>query len=206
MAADIAQIISNLREFHNVADRVILWIGAGGGQFIEYGRTARHVIAVDIDAEALGKLRDTVTKSGLTDEFELVQSDYFLVQRKADVVFFEFCLHEIPDPGAAIRHALTLAPCVLIADHWPESDWSYIVDEAEKVTRSWGEIKSFYHPNIQAYDSVQFFHTYDDLYQKVKSQGLNSINRIEKYREMLDFTIPMSYGFALIRREAEVDN
>lgn len=91
-----------------------------------------------------------------------------------------------------------LAPAVLISDHWPGSEWAYIVDEKEKVTNSWDSLKKFRFKKVRRYDTVQFFHDYQELFLNVKVQGENSINRISKYQEKKDFTIPMSYGFALI--------
>ena len=57
------------------------------------------------------------------------------MNKRGDVVMFEFCLHEMKDPVAAINHALTMAPTVLITDHWSGSEWAYVVDEEEKVIR-----------------------------------------------------------------------
>ncbi len=198
MAADIKKIIENLRAFYDVSDKSIIWIGAGGGQFVEFGRPARQVTAIDNDEEALGKLRERLRDSDLAEKFELIQSDFFLARYEADVVFFEFCLHEMPDAAAAIRHALTMAPHVLVADHYPGSKWVHYVDETEKVERSWEALRCFPLQCVQQHESVQFFHSFEELYQKVKSEGETAIKRIERYREMMEFTIPMSYGFAVI--------
>lgn len=42
------------------------------------------------------------------------------------------------------------------------------------------------------------FYDYDELFNKIKVQGGNSIKRIDRYKGKYDFTIPMSYGFVLI--------
>jgi predicted RNA methylase len=198
MATDIKRIIRNLLEFYDFNNQTVISVGAGGGQFIEYGHAAKHVIAIDNDKEALIRLEVNLLKSQLQDKFSLINSDFYLVNKKADVVMFEFCLHEMKNPESAINHAFTMAPNILINDHWPNSEWAYIVDEKEKVINGWEALNRFNIIKIQRYDTVQFFHDYEELFQKVKFQGENSINRISQYIGKKDITIPMSYGFALI--------
>jgi tRNA A58 N-methylase Trm61 len=198
MATDIKKIIDNLLDFYDFNNQTVITVGAGGGQLIEYGRISKKVIAIDHDKEALHKLKDNLLKSELEDKFTLINSDFYLADSQGNVVMFEFCLHEMKDPETAINHGLTMAPNILINDHWPSSEWAYIVDEKEKVINSWEALKKFNFKKIQQYDTVQFFHDYEELFQKVKVQGENSINRISQYKDKKDFTIPMSYGFALI--------
>jgi len=198
MATDINKMIDNLLKFFDFNNQTVISVGAGGGQFIEYGRNAKRVIAIDNDKEALSRLEDNLLKSRLNDKFTLINKDFYHAKMQGDVVMFEFCLHEMKNTETAIKHALTMAPTVLVNDHWPNSEWAYIVDEKEKVINSWEALKHFNVKKIQRYDTVQFFHDYDEVYQKVKVQGENSINRISQYKDKKDFTIPMSYGFALI--------
>lgn len=198
MATDIKKIIENLLEFYSFNNKVIISVGAGGGQFIDYGNASKQVIAVDNDKEALDRLENSLRKSQLLDKFTLVNEDFYSVDMKGDVVMFEFCLHEMKDPETAIDHALILAPDILVIDHWPDSEWAYIVDEKEKVANSWEALKRYNFRKIRRYDTFQHFNDYEELFQKVKIQGENSISRISQYKNKLDFTIPMSYGFALI--------
>lgn len=198
MAANVNEIIANLLSFYKFENQKIISVGAGGGQFIEYGRSSKQVVAIDNDREALNRLECNLRKAELLDKFTLVNSDFYLVKEVADVVVFEFCLHEMADAKLAVQHALTMAPNVLVNDHWPESEWAYIVDEREKVVNSWEALQGFAFKKIQRYDTFQFFHDYEELYQKVKVQGENSISRISRYKNKKDFTIPMSYAFALI--------
>jgi len=136
MATDIAAILDNLVRFYPFHGKVMISVGAGGGQFAGYGRAARRVIAVDSDAAAHAALAERVAALGLAKKFVLVESDFMAVTERADVVLFEFCLHEMHDPGAALAHAATLAPDVVILDHAPGSPWSYAADESEKVAAS----------------------------------------------------------------------
>jgi len=198
MATDTNKIISNLLEFYDFNNKAIVTVGAGGGQLIEYGRVSKHVVALDYDGEALAKLKVNLIKSGLDEKFELVHSDFYLSGIKGDVVMFEFCLHEMEDPETALKHAQTLAPDILILDHWPYSDWAFFVDEDEKIIKSWTVLNLFPVKKIQKFDTVQFFHDFEELFQKVKAQGEVSVSRINGYKDTTNFTIPMSYGFALI--------
>lgn len=198
MATDIKKMISNLMEFYDFNNQTIITVGSGGGQFIEYGRVSKNVIAIDNDEIALQKLKENLVKSGLDSKFTLIHSDFYLTNLKADVVMFEFCLHEMKDPLAAIKHAQTMAPNILITDHWPDSKWAYYVDEEEKVKKSWAAINSLSTKKVQKYDGLQLFNDYEEIYQKVKVQGENSIKRIAEFKDKKNITIPMSYGFALL--------
>jgi hypothetical protein len=198
MAADIEKMIANLLEFYDFKNHIVISIGAGGGQFIEYGRISKHVFAIDNNEEALNKLKTSLRKLQLSEKFTLINSDFYLVDKHGDVVMFEFCLHEMRYTESAIRHGLSLASEVLIIDHWPDSKWAYIVDEKEKVFKSWEAIKQFNVKKIKRFDTVQFFHDYEEIFQKIKVQGGNSISRISQFKDRKDFTIPMSYGLALI--------
>jgi hypothetical protein len=155
-------------------------------------------LALDNDAEELRKLRENLKKAGLEDRFTPILGDFFEARLKGDGVLFEFCLHEMPDPKAAVRHAQTMAPDVIIIDHWPDSVWSYYTGEDRKVAGSWAALESFSLRKRQKYDAVHFFRDYDELYKKLKDQGEPSLSRIEKFRSQKDISIPMSYSIAVI--------
>ncbi|MBP7461682.1 MAG: hypothetical protein KBA26_10375 [Candidatus Delongbacteria bacterium] len=200
MAVNIDEMINNLLEFYSFDNKTIISVGAGGGQFIEYGRRSKRVIAIDNSLPALTALEKALQSKCLTDKFTLIHSDFYQTDVKGDVVLFEFCLHEMEDSIRAIDHALTMAPCVVVSDHWPESEWAYIADEREKVIHSWGGLERFTFQKIQRYDTHHYFLDYQELLMKVKVQGETSIRRIESYRGRINITIPMSYGFAMIKR------
>jgi len=198
MATDIKKLIDNLLAFYDFTDRVVVSVGAGGGQFVEYGRAARSVFAVDQDLSALEKLRESLAAAGLDDKFKIIHSDFLRTDLKADVVVFEFCLHEIDDPPAAVRHAKAMAPEVLILDHAPGSDWSHIAAEDEKVARLWSGFSMSAFRKVRTYDATQSFGDYEELRQKVKGQGELSLARIQKFQGEREIVIPMTYRFALI--------
>lgn len=199
MAADVKKIIRDLLEFYSFKGKTVVSVGAGGGQLVEYGRSADKVIAIDCDQTALVRLKSNLQKLELDDKFTLIHSDFYCSDVRGDVVLFEFCLHEMEDAKRAIDHALTIAPIVVVIDHWKGSEWAYVVDEDEKVAKSWQSFES-YSPEVQVCESDQCFADYDELYQKVKVQGCRSIERISIFKQRTNFVIPMSYGLALIHK------
>jgi predicted RNA methylase len=198
MATDVKTIIENLLSFYSFESKTIISVGAGGGQFVEYARTAQKVYAVDNDKEALSRLNDSLIKANLSDKFTLVHAEFEQVNLTGDVVLFEFCLHEMKDADLAIKRALTMAPIVIISDHLPNSEWAFIVGEDRKIANSWNAIESFNLRKCQAYDTIQYFADYGELYEKVKGQGDEVVNRISKFIDQTCFEIPMLYSFVLI--------
>ena len=198
MATDYGKIVEDLLAFYDFRDKTIVAVGAGGGQLIEYGRPARKVIAVDNDAPALDKLRENLKAAGLEDKFTRVLCDFNRAATTGDAVLFEFCLHELPDPAAALRHAKDLAPDVVIFDHGPGSDWAFFASEEDKVRISWRAVEGFPIRKRQSFRAIHAFKTYEELFLKVKSQGETSLRRIEKFRNDTDIAIPLIYEMALI--------
>jgi predicted RNA methylase len=198
MAADYKKMVADLLAFYELKDKTVLSVGAGGGQLIEYGREAGKVLALDSDAQALGKLRENLKIAGLEDKFVPILGDFFEVDLKADVVLFEFSLHEMADPGRAVERARGMAPVVVVFDHCPGSEWSTIAAEGEKVAASWASLERFPVKKTRVYETVQLFSDYEQLYQKVKGQGETSLARVAAFKGLTDIRIPMTYGLALI--------
>jgi hypothetical protein len=198
MATDMAAVLANLLGFYLFDDTIMIAVGAGGGQLAGYGRVARRVIAVDAEGAALAALAERTRALGVEERFVLVEKDFMVVTESADVVLFEFCLHEIADPGAALAHAATLAPDIVVIDHAPGSPWAHVVDETEKVAASWEAIEKHGARRVERFEAVQRFASYRELFDKVKGQGAEAIRRIDRWRESADITIPMAYRTALL--------
>jgi hypothetical protein len=198
MATDVRKIIQSLVAVYDPSGRTIIVVGGGGGQFIEYGRRAAQILSLDSDAEAIRLLRENLKKAGLEDRFTPILGDFYESQLKGDAVLFEFCLHEMSDPKTAIQHAQTMAPDIVVIDHWPDSEWSYYTAETEKVKASWEALESFPLKNKQSYQLVHLFNDYDELYLKLKDQGELSLSRIQKFRSESNIAIPFTYGIAVI--------
>ena len=198
MAADISAILKNILEFADFNNKTVIAVGAGGGQFAEYGKKARRIIAVDSNPEALEALQTKVAILGLADHFEYHVGDFITFALRGDMVFFEFCLHEMADPVLALAKAKSLVPQVVVFDHSPDSPWAYITAEETKVKNAWQAIQAQKPSRVQHYSGLQSFITFAELEAKVMPQGEVSLQRIEKYRGQNNFTIPMSYGLAML--------
>jgi SAM-dependent methyltransferase len=191
-------MVADLLAFYDLRDKTVLSVGGGGGQLIEYGRAAGRVLALDCHAPALEKLRENLKIAGLEDKFQPVLGDFFKIDLEADVVLFEFCLHEMTDPGAAVERACGLAPDVIVFDHWPGSPWIFIGAEEEQVAASWASLARFPVRKTRTYKTVQLFSDYEKLRERVKGLGQPSLSRIDAYEGQTDIRIPMPYGLALI--------
>ncbi len=198
MATDVRQLTDNLRGFHDLQGRVILSVGAGGGQFLDAYRQARRIVAVDSDPAALRQLEAAVAARGLQDRVELIQGDFFEVAWRGEVVLFEFCLHEMPDPARALERARSLAPEVVVFDHAPGSRWTYHTLEEDKVFRSTEAMEACGIRRRAAFHGEQRFRDYAELRDKVAGQGPTAIERIAPFQDRRDIVIPMDYLAALL--------
>jgi tRNA G37 N-methylase Trm5 len=198
VAVNIKALIAELTSFYDFRDKTVISVGAGGGQMVEFARAAKTVIAVDRDPVALEKLRESLAAARLEDRVSPVLSDFEGTTARVDVVLFEFSLHEMNDPESALKHAATLAPDVVIFDHWPGSEWSYYAGEEAKVAAAWTAIARFVPQKKERRETIQVFEKYEDLFQKLKVMGETSLSRIKKYEGRRDIRIPMLYGLALI--------
>ena len=198
MIKDISQIINNLLSFYDFKNKTIVSVGAGGGQFIWYAKVAKHVIAIDNNKAALDRLKENISINGLTDKFTLIHSNFSQTNVKGDVVLFEFCLHEMDNPQRMLQLAKKVANQVVIADHGVNSQWAFIADETTKAENSWAQVLKNRTQKLVTHKAEQYFQNYNQLYEKVKVQGQNSIDRISEFKECSDIVIPMEYTFALI--------
>ncbi len=198
MATDIEAVIRNIGSCFDFTGKSVIHVGAGGGQFIGYAGRAREVLGVDPDPSAVERLKQAVREKGLEERFTVVQGDFLDVSARADVVFFEFCLHEIADPRAALRHAGTLAPETLIVDPAPGSSWSWYLCEEEKVPRGWAAAEEFRLALDRRFEGTQRFRDHAELVAKVRVQGDGAIERVQEFAARTDFTIDMPYRVALL--------
>ncbi len=200
MATDIAAILRNLESCYDFADKSVIHVGAGGGQFVGYAVRARKVLGVDPDAAAVERLKLAIREQGLESRFSALRGDILTVAERADVVFFEFCLHEIVDPRAALRHARTLAPEILIVDPAADSRWAWHLCETEKAHRGWAAVERYALTLDRTFPGVQRFHDHAELLAKVQVLGECVIRRAQEFAGQRDFTIDMPYRVALLSR------
>jgi SAM-dependent methyltransferase len=193
MATDLAAILQSLESCYDFTGRTVIHLGAGGGQFIGYAGKARSVLGVDPDSAAVERLQAAIRERGLGDRFRVLQGDVQSVSARADVVFFEFCLHEIVDPLTALRQARALAPEVLVVDPAPGSSWTWYLCEAEKVLRGWAAAEQFPRSLDRTFPGVQRFHDHAELLARVKALGECVIRRVREFEGRQDFLIDMPY-------------
>ena len=201
LATDIAAILRNLEGCYDFGGKSVIHAGAGCGQFIGYASRARRVLGVDPDAPSIERLRTAILKLELEDRFNVLQGDIQSVSDHADVVFFEFCLHEIVDPLTALRHARTLAPEVLIVDPSPESAWAWHLCETEKVLRGWAAAERFPRVLDRTFQSVQRFRDHAELLARVQGLGECVVRRIRDFEGRQDFSIDMPYRVMLLSQK-----
>lgn len=198
MATDITRIITTLTDFCDFTDKAVISVGAGGGQLVEYARGARKVYAVDNDPAAIERLNAALAKAGLADLFETITADFLATKLSGDVVVFEFCLHEMADPTAAIAHARTMAADVVVIDHAPNSEWSFYTAEGEKIAAEWRAVEAAGTRRHIHHQAIQRFADYAEIFEKLKVLGPPATERILCFRESRDFTIEMPYAIALL--------
>ncbi len=200
MATDIAAILRDLESCYDFTGKTVIHVGAGGGQFIGYAGKAAGVLGVDPDAAAVERLHSAIRERGLESRFRVRQGDILSVKTRADVAFFEFCLHEIVDPLTALRHARSLAPEVFVADHAPGSSWAWHMCETEKVLRGWTAVERFPRVLERTFPGTQRFHDHAELLAKLQSLGDCVVRRVREFEEQRDFTIDMPYRVAVLAR------
>lgn len=198
MAADYGQLAENLRHFYNFADRTVLYVGAGGRQLLSPSIGFKKLIAIDRDPASLSTLRTSVAVGARPGPLELIASCFEDVEHVGDVVYFEFCLHEMSDPGLALAHARELAPDIVVFDHCPESDWSFYAAEEDAVRRSHEAMERFGIRRRQTFRAEQRFRYYAELLAKVTSQGSLAAQRARRFVGATDIVIPMNYQLVLL--------
>ncbi|MBZ5663056.1 MAG: methyltransferase domain-containing protein [Acidobacteriia bacterium] len=199
MAADYVQMGQNIRQFYSFSGKKVLAVGAGGGPLTDLVLESRKLIVIDKDPAAIRQWEAKVAAAGLQGRVDVIHADFCETSPHGDVVYFEFCLHEMNDPGQALRHALTLAPEVLIFDHLPDSEWAFHAAEEDKVRRSTDALADFACTRRQAFRTDQRFPEYRQLVEKVSCQGKVALERAERYRGAADIVIPMTYGLTLLQ-------
>lgn len=200
MATDINIIEKNIRSIYDFHNKTVIQVGAGGGQLIGCAKDAESIIAVDNDPSAIEKLKIVVEENGKSEKISIKEGTIDSVNQQADVVFFEFCLHEINEPEKAICQALNLATEVLIVDHQPDSAWAWYTCETQKATQSWSDVEKYSLFQKKSFKAIQYFSEYSELYARLAPLGDLAIKRIQKFESQNDIEIDMFYSVALLKR------
>ena len=198
MATDIDLIIANLTSFYDFRNKFVVHVGAGGGQLLGYASMCKKVVAVDNDLSALERLEQKIGELALKETVTAVASDFYDLELPGDVVLFEFCLHEMREPRAAIDLARAMADDVVVIDHLPESRWSWYANEEKAVAETWKAIAVAKTKRLQSYEAFQRFDDATELNAKFSSLGEESLRRVGALKDQKAIEIPMPYGIGLL--------
>lgn len=198
MAVNYAELAEQLSRFYDFTDKVVLCVGAAGRQLLAPKVRTRKLIAIDRDAEALRRLERPPATKGARPLHEIVASAFEEVTVSGDVVYFEFCLHEMADPYGALLHARQLALEVVVFDHLPGSEWVHYANEEEGVSRAAEALERLGTRRRQMFETEQRFSYYAELLAKLAPQGPAALERATRFAGASDIVIPMKYQLALL--------
>ncbi len=198
MATDYARLTENLLRFYDFTNKVVLFVGAGGRQLLDPSAGTKKLIAIDQDIEALRELEANVAAKGIQESVEVVGGKFEDVALSGDVVYFEFCLHEMADPQMALTHAKNLASDIVVFDHSPDSEWIFYGAEEDKVRSSTQAMERFGLRGRERFHTEQRFGDYAELLTKVSAQGPTAIQRTQRFAGATNIVIPMYYELNLL--------
>jgi ubiquinone/menaquinone biosynthesis C-methylase UbiE len=198
LATDYGKLTENLQHFYDFTGKVVLFVGAGGRQLLDSSIRTKKLIAIDENAQSLKELEANIAAKGMQDSVQVVGSRFEDVAARADVVYFEFCLHEMDDPQQALSHARALAPDMVVFDHLPGSEWVFYGAEEDKVRRSGEAMERFGVRRRETFRTEQRFRDYDELLAKVSVQGATAIDRAQRFAGSTNIVIPMTYELVLL--------
>ena len=191
MAVDREQLKNDLCRFYDFSDKIVLYVGAGGGQLLYPSIRTKKCILIDQNGALLEKLRIDLAACSAEEAFEIVGSGFDKVTFGGDVVYFEFCLHEMKDPGHMLAHARSLAPETVVFEHAVDSDWSYYAGEDGEVRRATEALQGFAIRRRQMISVEQRFRDYNELFAKLRSHGEVAIERSRELVGAREIVIPM---------------
>ncbi|HZU44955.1 MAG TPA: hypothetical protein VE994_19915 [Terriglobales bacterium] len=195
VAIDRAKLSRDLSRFYDFTGKEVIYVGAGHGQLLDPDGI-RRLIAVEENPRAAEPLRARLAHR--VSSMEVMVGSFDDVHKRADVVYFEFCLHEMQDPHKALTHAWELASDIVVFDHAAGSEWSFYAAEDQKVARSAEVMTSFGVRRRKQFVGEQRFRNYAELAAKLLSQGAPAAERARRFAGMTNIAIPMRYELALL--------
>jgi hypothetical protein len=198
MAVDYRELTANLHRFYDFTGKVVLYVGAGGRQLLDAAIKTKKLIAIDRDAESLRDLKTNVCATGAQNSVEVLGLGFEEVSWRGDVVYFEFCLHEMAEPTQALTHARDLAPDIVVFDHSAGSEWSFYAAEENQVRHSAGAMSRFGIRRREQFYAEQRFRDHAELAAKLAPQGAVAIKRVQRFAGASNIVIPMAYELVLL--------
>ena len=120
------------------------------------------------------------------------------VHLRGDVVYFEFCMHQMENPRKALEHARSLAPDIVVIDHLPGSKWVYYWAGEDEVLESTKVMKSFGIKRQRRFTTEQLFEDWKALAARLSGEGEDSRRRVLELKGTRGVRIPMDYGLCLL--------
>jgi hypothetical protein len=198
LTTNYAALSENLEGFYDFTDKVILLVGAGTGTLLPSELRLKKLIAVDRSVGALADSKGKLSQIRSRHPLEIIPAKFESVFLFADVVYFEFSLHEIVDPKLALTHARGMAPDIVVFDHSPNSDWAFHTGEEHMVRRSSLAMKRFRIRRRKVLQVEQRFADYPELFSKVSAQGPIAARRANSYLGAENIIIPMRCQLVLL--------
>ena len=198
MVVDRSKLTANLIRFYDFKGKSVLYVGAGGSQLLGPASGVSRVVAVDSNAESLHGFRSEAKTKWAGIPIKFVPRNFETVNLKGDVVYLEFCLHEMPDPRKILDQARSLAQDIVVIDHLPKSKWIFYGAEETHVLRSTKAAESFGIRRHERFTAQQKFKDYEELKARLSEQGEVSRQRVLALKGAKDIRIPMDYGLYLL--------
>jgi hypothetical protein len=126
LAVDRDSLSDRLSRCYDFTGKVVLYAGAGGGQLLHSS----------IKADRYRQKHGSLERARANHPVEVIGGPFEDVSRRAEVVYFEFSLHEMSDPWQALNHAHNLASEIAVFDHSPASEWVLHAAEEDCVRQS----------------------------------------------------------------------
>jgi tRNA G37 N-methylase Trm5 len=199
MVTYLDKIKQDVERFINCNGKTVLIVGAGGGKLFGYADSAQKVFALDCNSKALDKLAEIIHLNEQEEKYELVCGYFETIDIKADVVIFEFSLHEIPDAYETLKHAKKLSNRVIVVEHTSDSEWICLAQEDQNVKRVEEGLTKFEVIKTEYYVTQKEFKDLDDLKTKlgyIDNDRLPSI--FEKYKSKVNHSVEMKYRISEI--------
>jgi hypothetical protein len=198
LTVDLRQLRLNLHHFYDFTNKTVLFVGAGGQQVFDMAVKAKKIVAIDQNDDALKELKTRIPACGPPEPVEVIASRFTDLESSGDVVYFEFCLHEMTEPYRSLTHARGLSPDIVVFDHLPGSVWSFYAAEEKSVRRSMEAMQRFGIRRHATFSIEQQFKTHAELDAKLGAQGTVAARRAQRFRGATDIVIPMDYQLALL--------
>jgi hypothetical protein len=193
-----SELKANLTRFYDFEGKAALYVGAGGGQLLDPASGVRKLVAIDSDAGSLKGFRKEAKTKWAGIPIQFVPRGFESVDLRADVVYFEFCLHEMARPIKVLGHAHSLAPDIVVMDHLPQSEWIFYGAEEAQVLRSNKAVETFGIRRRETFTTEQRFKDYQELSARLAEAGKKSLQRSLTLKGAKDIRIQMDYGLFLL--------